>query len=107
MKKTILIALLFLATGCGTTARMTDSRTNERIQIGMSLTEFRKSVGRDAKMHEVTADQTVYRVDDPWSGPQWVFRVKLFYFDKSDRLVRMETRDLQAPAPIAPVELDL
>ncbi len=100
MKKLILICVAaVLATGCGASLFMSASDVANRVQLGMSVGEFKKLAGQHAELDAMTLDGSVYRIDQ-WAGPadhRYVRGARCYRFDSKGRLVEVETREFVPP----------
>lgn len=100
MKKIIFVAILVLGlTACGAPLFMTANDIARRAQIGMTIEEFEKLAGMNARLYERTLHGVTFGVDT-WAGPEdhrYISETKLFFFNSESRLVSIETRRMPPP----------
>lgn len=98
MKRMILFAAVaFLSTGCAT-VYMTPADLTKRVEIGMSINEFKKMAGMHAELDAMNAAGSVYRIDKHNIGiPDYIVSATFFRFDSAGRLTEIETRHFAAP----------
>jgi opacity protein-like surface antigen len=92
---TVLLAMLFSAAGCAVLVSRTASGVANRSYIGMSVAEFKKLTGGHFGVETMTAEHTVYRINE-WSGPtgnRYISGAMLFHFDSRGRLFKIDSRD--------------
>ncbi len=100
----VLMLLLLVVTGCSTTKKLTAADIAGRVPLGLPIQEFLAIAGPNAEMESMTLAETVYRIneyesfynrDAPGGRQMVVSGAKLFYFDSSGRLYRIDSRILQ------------
>jgi PBP1b-binding outer membrane lipoprotein LpoB len=98
MKRLILItAVAVLTTGCASIF-LSPSDIANRVELGMTVAEFKRLAGSYAQLDALRADGSVYRIDKHNIGiPDYVVSTTLFHFNADGRLVEVETRDSNSP----------
>jgi PBP1b-binding outer membrane lipoprotein LpoB len=98
MKRLILFAAVaVLSTGCASIF-LTAPEVVNRVELGMSVAEFKRLAGGHAELDSMSPLGSVYRIDKHNIGiPDYVVSVTLFHFDAKGRLVEVETRHLAPP----------
>jgi hypothetical protein len=95
----ILVFAAFFAVSCSPFIARTGSNVANRVEIGMSVKDFKRIAGMsNIELEEMTAELTIYRIDE-WSGSsenRYLRRSKFFYFDY-DGLYRVASRDYDPP----------
>lgn len=94
MKRFIVFALLLALAGCS--ALRTAADIAGKAEIGMSVREFKRLAGAQAELESLTAHERVYRIDeyDGDTDHRYVSGYKLFYFDRDERLFKIESHDI-------------
>jgi PBP1b-binding outer membrane lipoprotein LpoB len=98
MKRLILLAAVaVMSTGC-VSVFLSASDVANRVELGMSLSEFKRLAGQHAELDSMSPLGSVYRIDKHNIGiPDYVVSVTLYHFDANGRLKEVETRHLAPP----------
>ncbi len=104
MKRYIAIALLLALAGCS--ALRTAADIADKAEIGMSVGEFKRLAGPKTELESLTAHESVYRIDE-YSASKYVSRYKLFYFDRNERLFKIESHSEDIPGAVIQEIIDV
>ncbi|MDR2890797.1 MAG: hypothetical protein LBV18_04245 [Alistipes sp.] len=102
MRRLILMAVVaVLSVGCA--VFRTPSDVAQRVELGMSVEEFKKVVrsvpAATLELDSMSSEGTVYRIDE-WAGEEkhrHIVRTRLYFFDTRRRLTWVATRDFSQP----------